>query len=93
MSSIRVIVFVASVLILGMSAWAEEAPKVGSEAGRPAEVVAEKCEHGVKTSICTRCNPKLAAVFKAKNDWCAEHARAESQCVICHPDLSKQGVK
>ena len=54
---------------------------------------AEKCDHGVKKSICTRCNPKLEAVFKAKGDWCPEHKRPESQCAICHPDLKKQGVK
>jgi hypothetical protein len=53
----------------------------------------EKCEHGVKKTICTRCNPKLAPVFKAKNDWCPEHDRAESQCVICNPELAKKGVK
>lgn len=93
MSSIRIIVFAAAVLFPGMSAWAEEASKAGSEAGRPAEAAAEKCEHGIKRSICARCNPKLEAVFKAKTDWCAEHTRPESQCVICHPDLAKQGVK
>lgn len=54
---------------------------------------APKCEHGVKRSICTRCNPKLKAVFKAKGDWCEEHERAESQCAICHPELQKDGVK
>jgi hypothetical protein len=57
------------------------------------EAVAAKCEHGVKKSVCTRCNPKLAAVFKAKNDWCAEHERPESQCVLCNPALKEQGVK
>ena len=57
------------------------------------EAAAEKCEHGVKKSVCTRCNPKLAAVFKAKNDWCAEHERPESQCVLCNPALKEQGVK
>lgn len=54
---------------------------------------AATCEHGVKKAICTRCNPKLAAVFKAKGDWCAEHDRPESQCSICHPELKKQGIK
>jgi hypothetical protein len=53
----------------------------------------DKCDHGVKKTICTRCNPKLKPVFKAKNDWCAEHDRPESQCAICHPDLEKKGVK
>ena len=53
----------------------------------------EACAHGVKRSLCARCNPKLAAVFKAKGDWCAEHERPESQCSLCHPDLAKKGVK
>ncbi len=51
------------------------------------------CEHGVQKALCTRCNPKLAPVFKAKGDWCAEHERPESQCALCHPDLAKKGVK
>jgi hypothetical protein len=53
----------------------------------------ERCEHGVAKALCARCNPKLAAVYKAKNDWCAEHERPESQCVLCHPELAKKGVK
>lgn len=53
----------------------------------------EKCEHGVQKSLCARCNPKLAAVYKAKGDWCAEHERPESQCVLCHPELAKKGIK
>jgi hypothetical protein len=52
-----------------------------------------KCEHGVKKSLCTRCNPKLQAVFKAKGDWCGEHGVPESQCVKCNPKLAKEGVK
>lgn len=54
----------------------------------------EKCElHGVTKVLCARCNPKLEAAFKAKNDWCAEHSRPESQCVLCNPELAKQGIK
>lgn len=53
----------------------------------------EKCEHGVTKRLCARCNPKLAAVYKAKGDWCAEHTRPESQCVLCHPELAKKGIK
>lgn len=51
------------------------------------------CQHGVKPELCARCNPALKPAFVAKNDWCAEHERPESQCVICHPDLAKDGVK
>jgi hypothetical protein len=54
---------------------------------------AERCEHGVKKSLCTRCNPKLVPVFKAKGDWCGEHRMPESQCVKCNPKLAKEGVK
>ncbi len=91
MSFVRIALVVAVVALAALPLRAEETR--GSDKGQPAAVVAEKCEHGVKKSICTRCNPKLDAVFKARNDWCAEHALAESQCVICHPDLAKQGVK
>ncbi len=53
----------------------------------------KRCEHGVKKAVCARCNPKLAPVFKARGDWCTEHERPESQCVICHPELAEKGVK
>jgi hypothetical protein len=59
----------------------------------PAPKAEDKCEHGVKKTICARCNPKLEPVFRAKGDWCEEHKRPESQCVICHPDLKNKGVK
>jgi hypothetical protein len=63
----------------------------GDDSAQTASV--EKCEHGVKKTLCTRCNPKLDAVFKAKGDWCAEHSLPESQCVKCNPELGQQGVK
>ena len=65
----------------------------GSADTANAETAPAVCEHGVKETICTRCHPKLKAVFKAKGDWCEEHDRAESQCAICHPELIKKGVK
>jgi serine protease inhibitor ecotin len=68
-------------------------PAFASDAQPKQAAPAEKCEHGVKKGICTRCNPKLEAVFKAKGDWCPEHARPESQCVKCNSSLAKQGVK
>jgi len=43
-------------------------------------------EHGVLEALCTKCNPKLAAVFQAKGDWCAEHGFPESVCPTCHPE-------
>ncbi len=58
-----------------------------------AEASAAKCEHGVKKTLCARCNPKLVPVFKAKGDWCGDHGVPESQCVKCNPKLAKEGVK
>lgn len=43
-------------------------------------------EHGVPEEICARCNVKLVADFKAKDDWCKEHDRPDSQCFVCHPE-------
>ena len=42
-------------------------------------------EHAVPESQCTRCDPSLAAAFKATGDWCDEHGLPESQCVTCDP--------
>jgi hypothetical protein len=71
------------------SATGSGAPAEPKQAAEPAA----KCEHGVKKTVCVRCNPKLAPVFKAKGDWCPEHARPESQCVLCNRGLAKEGVK
>lgn len=79
-----------AVLCSPLVAFAEK-PSQSAPAATPAP--AEKCEHGVKSKVCARCNPKLAAAFKAKNDWCAEHERPESQCVLCNPKLARDGVK
>jgi cobalt-zinc-cadmium efflux system membrane fusion protein len=46
---------------------------------------AGRCEHGLPPALCTKCNPSLAAVFQAKDDWCAEHGFPESFCPICNP--------
>jgi cobalt-zinc-cadmium efflux system membrane fusion protein len=43
-------------------------------------------EHGVLEALCTKCNPKLAPIFQAKGDWCAEHGFPESVCPIHHPE-------
>ncbi len=92
MRSLRSLSVVLSLMVFPVGpAWAEDARP--AEAPKGAEATKPRCEHGVQKSLCTRCNPKLAAVFKAKGDWCAEHERPESQCVLCHPDLARQGVK
>jgi cobalt-zinc-cadmium efflux system membrane fusion protein len=43
-------------------------------------------EHGVLEAVCTKCNPALVPVFKAKGDWCEKHGFPESFCPICHPE-------
>jgi thiol-disulfide isomerase/thioredoxin len=46
------------------------------------------CEHRVPLETCARCNPHLVPRFNAAKDWCGEHDVPESQCYLCHPDLS-----
>lgn len=81
--------------IVGCSQQEKETSAVqsGRSAAPGQATTEEKCEHGVTTALCARCNPALAAAFKAKNDWCVEHERPESQCVICNPELAQLGVK
>jgi cobalt-zinc-cadmium efflux system membrane fusion protein len=43
-------------------------------------------EHGVPEEVCTQCNAKLVADFRANGDWCKEHDVPESQCFVCHPE-------
>ena len=43
-------------------------------------------EHGVPEALCTKCNPALITVFKARGDWCEEHSFPESFCPVCNPD-------
>lgn len=76
-------------------ALAAEGDQHGAPSAPPPSSTAkeDRCEHGVKKSLCARCNPKLAPVYEAKGDWCAEHERPESQCVLCHPELAKKGIK
>ena len=93
MRSIRSL-FVVAAFAIAFSASAQMPVKPAAEPATKEEAKKEEsCDHGVKKAICTRCNPKLAAVYKAKGDWCKEHERAESQCVLCNPDLAKKGVK
>lgn len=46
------------------------------------------CAHKVPREVCTRCDPSLIPRFKAASDWCGEHDIPESQCLLCHPDLT-----
>jgi hypothetical protein len=83
---------ILSAFVIALSCFVA-APASAAESAPQQAAPAEKCEHGVKKAVCTRCNPKLEAVYKAKGDWCPEHARPESQCVKCNPALAKEGVK
>lgn len=83
-------VFLSSLFLAGCS----ESSKAGSSAGTAAaSAAATLCAHGVQSNICARCNPKLEPVFRAQNDWCEEHARPESQCALCNPEVARKGVK
>jgi hypothetical protein len=84
---------VFAVALVTPAALAADKHSPPTPASTAASASKERCEHGVQKSLCARCNPKLAAVYKAKGDWCPEHARPESQCVLCHPELAKEGVK
>lgn len=53
---------------------------------KPAAAGAMCKEHGVLEVVCTQCQPKLIAIFKAKGDWCSEHGFPESFCPTCHPE-------
>lgn len=56
--------------------WAEETASEGAMCS----------EHGVLEAVCTKCNPALVPIFKAKGNWCAEHGFPESFCPTCHPE-------
>lgn len=84
---------IAAVLLATSPALAADGQPAPARPAPPASAKAERCEHGVASALCARCNPKLAAVYKAKGDWCSEHERPESQCVLCHPELAKKGVQ
>jgi cobalt-zinc-cadmium efflux system membrane fusion protein len=61
-------------------------------ASAPAAADGMCAEHGVPEALCTKCNPALANVFKAKGDWCEEHGFPESYCPICNPDTTFPNV-
>jgi thiol-disulfide isomerase/thioredoxin len=46
------------------------------------------CDHRVPATVCTRHHPELVPNFKKVGDWCTEHDVAESQCLVCNPDLT-----
>ncbi len=88
--------WLAGLLLIGLSTScggraADEAdrgkPRAAVSAGAEAAAQDGMCkEHGVLEAICTKCNPRLIPIFKAKGDWCEEHQLPESVCPICHPE-------
>lgn len=63
-------------------------PTAAAMAEPTTDPTTERCEHRLPPALCTQCNPALAAVFRAKGDWCDEHGFPESFCPICHPDAA-----
>lgn len=54
----------------------------------------KKCrEHGVPRSLCTKCNPAIIPVFKARGDWCSKHGFPKSYCPTCDPNAKFPVVK
>lgn len=80
----------ALILVIGCGGDPSESQSTSAPvapAAAPATASDALCEeHGVLESICTKCNPKLIPVFKAKGDWCEEHGFPESVCPSCHPE-------
>ena len=76
--------FVVVLMLLGSSCQKPIPAPSESEAGR--------CAHRLPKALCTTCNPKLAAVFKSKGDWCAAHGFPESFCPICNPNAPIPGI-
>src|SRR5690606_30016771 len=62
-------------------------PRAAASARTP-----DRCQHRLPPTLCTKCNPALAAVFQAKGDWCSEHGFPESFCPICNPDAAVPDV-
>ncbi|MBI5501146.1 MAG: efflux RND transporter periplasmic adaptor subunit [Deltaproteobacteria bacterium] len=61
-------------------------PSAASPSSPAARPAGEMCEHGVLGAVCPKCHPALAAVYRAKGDWCAEHGFPESFCPTCRPE-------
>jgi len=85
--------FIVAIVVAVTSTLASRIRAAEPAAAPATTAKAQRCEHGVKKTTCTRCNPKLIPVFKAKGDWCEEHGVPESQCAKCNPKLAKEGVK
>ncbi len=83
----RVALVVAVTLLVALGG-CERGGSKGDSAQTSASASAKNMcsEHGIPKALCTKCNPALAQVFKAKGDWCEEHGFPESFCPICKPN-------
>lgn len=70
----------------------QQAPEGPAPAGSASATASGRCEHGLPRALCTKCNPSLVPVFKAKGDWCEEHGFPESFCPICKPGAAVPDV-
>lgn len=77
---------VSAVVVAACRDSASTAPVADNEPTTASAADGMCTEHGVLEAVCTKCNPALVAVFKAKGDWCDEHGFPESFCPICHPE-------
>ncbi len=78
-------------LLLALTCCNRDRSETVAAQGSASAVAPSMCaEHGVPEALCTKCNPALANVFKAKGDWCEEHNRADSQCFVCHPEKAEE---
>jgi cobalt-zinc-cadmium efflux system membrane fusion protein len=84
MLALVVVLLAAATVVLSQSEKKDKA--VSQYTGVPC------AEHGIADSLCTRCHPELAAIFKKKGDWCPEHRMPESQDDLCNPKLAKKGI-
>mgnify|MGYP001820771591 FL=1 len=82
------VVVVLSLLLALAGCADDQAEPVTGQASASAVAPGMCGEHGVPEALCTKCNPKLAEVFKAKGDWCEEHGFPESFCPICKPNAA-----
>src|SRR5688572_3404626 len=74
------------IALLALGACGSERATSVEESRAPGEPGAMCSEHGVLEALCTRCNPALVPVFRARGDFCEEHQLPESICPICHPE-------
>ena len=73
---------------------AQDSGQKAQAAASASDPRAGRCrEHGVPKPLCTKCNPALIPVFKARGDWCGKHGFPKSFCPVCDPNAQFPVVK